>query len=763
MTLNFVIPEFNINGAGTPPLQFYKRGFVLNGSSGGSPSYRDIILSGNTALTLVNSKANGLNYLKLFGGCEQTTALPDGYTQLASINFTSGCYFNTGIVINSLDAYVKLIAKFDKPPDASPHMMWGFMGSSNNLPRWGVGTYSGKWLTSPNATGQFASIDTNLHIFETLLYDNSGTPYYQTIIDNVVGVNAAWSSTETMTANTLPIYIGARNNNGTAGNFSGGDFTYLEVIQKGVCSARIYACKRNSDNALGLYNTITNEFLTNLGTGTVTAGSTTITPSPYMSIPIKCNNGEIKYGQYGKNLFNKATFDFSTSTTLKYVPIYVGDGTFTMSTPDFGVETSANLFFLAGSVDTGANSRINGVWTNNAITQTAIDGYVTVATRTGSSALNKNPADYSWQIEVGSTATSYEPYHIGTYTDGTVETVEVHGKNYFDKNAENVILDGFPTAAGKWSSSTSFRSICYKLNEMQTYTITRVTSSPSSAAMRVVAYSAIPPNDEEGTPLFIGANAVKTATITVPAGKPYIMTYVKHSADDITNQALLDGYQIELGTTATAYEPYYNGGSATAVNLLCVLNKSGQNIYAQDVQNVTTGAVTRNVGVKVFDGTETWVKATNTDADGNNVFYSVVADRKTGDTNIGMFCTHYVFKGTVSYSTLKAGEMSILQSAGNVYFDGVGYTTVDDFKAYLAQQYANGTPVIVLYPLATATTETVTPQPLTIQAGTNIVEITQASMDNLELEVSYKAGVEVTVTEIENAQLDNSVEVTING
>ena len=45
----------------------------------------------------------------------------------------------------------------------------------------------------------------------------------------------------------------------------------------------------------------------------------------------------------------------------------------------------------------------------------------------------------------------------------------------------------------------------------------------------------------------------------------------------------------------------------------------------------------------------------------------------------------------------------------------------------------------------------------------NVVEITEASMDNLELEVSYKAGVAVTITEIENAQLDNSVEVTING
>jgi ABC-type proline/glycine betaine transport system substrate-binding protein len=65
--------------------------------------------------------------------------------------------------------------------------------------------------------------------------------------------------------------------------------------------------------------------------------------------------------------------------------------------------------------------------------------------------------------------------------------------------------------------------------------------------------------------------------------------------------------------------------------------------------------------------------------------------------------------------------------------------------------------------LAESTTETVTAQPMNIQAGTNIVQITQASMDGLELEVKYKAGVAVTITEVQNAQLDDNVEVTING
>ena len=64
--------------------------------------------------------------------------------------------------------------------------------------------------------------------------------------------------------------------------------------------------------------------------------------------------------------------------------------------------------------------------------------------------------------------------------------------------------------------------------------------------------------------------------------------------------------------------------------------------------------------------------------------------------------------------------------------------SVTDFKQWLSDQYNAGTPVIIVYPLATATTETVTGQTLNVQAGTNYATITQASLDNLELEVKYK-------------------------
>ena len=67
------------------------------------------------------------------------------------------------------------------------------------------------------------------------------------------------------------------------------------------------------------------------------------------------------------------------------------------------------------------------------------------------------------------------------------------------------------------------------------------------------------------------------------------------------------------------------------------------------------------------------------------------------------------------------------------------YATISDWKTFLAGQHTAGTPVIVVYPLATAQDE-VAPVPQTMQtvAGDNVLEIVQAGMSGLEVEVEYE-------------------------
>jgi hypothetical protein len=66
------------------------------------------------------------------------------------------------------------------------------------------------------------------------------------------------------------------------------------------------------------------------------------------------------------------------------------------------------------------------------------------------------------------------------------------------------------------------------------------------------------------------------------------------------------------------------------------------------------------------------------------------------------------------------------------------FSDVSALQNWLAAQYAAGTPVTIVYPLATPTTESVAGQTLQVQAGDNTLEITQASLNNLELECEYE-------------------------
>ncbi|MBQ2174781.1 MAG: hypothetical protein II453_06930, partial [Alphaproteobacteria bacterium] len=66
------------------------------------------------------------------------------------------------------------------------------------------------------------------------------------------------------------------------------------------------------------------------------------------------------------------------------------------------------------------------------------------------------------------------------------------------------------------------------------------------------------------------------------------------------------------------------------------------------------------------------------------------------------------------------------------------FSTVTEWTNWVKAQYNAGTPVIIVYPLATPTTDSVTGQTLQVQAGNNTLEITQASLNNLTLEAKYK-------------------------
>lgn len=459
------------------------------------------------------------------------------------------------------------------------------------------------------------------------------------------------------------------------------------------------------------------------------------TPTPDNPIDIVCNNGVVKVNTTGSG---KNAID--TSDTGKgFLNSTVGQE------PNINSSTASAVIKRAIKVSNGKKykfsyysnvpgSREIDIVNNNGVV--ALKSILTCDVGLNEYIIEANTDGYLWvTVQFGDFATvKPTAYEIGLYVDGTTETVEVHSKNLFDKN--NALLNTTVTEDGSFETNNSFNCSNYiPVKYGKTYI------RSNNGTRFGVRYHLYDSNKN-----WLGyVDAAQTGLIVVNNSS------AKYVAFAISKTVNLDNVQVEQGSTVTAYEPYFNGGSATAEMLLKV------GTY-QDVQEVLSGDVTRNVGIKVLDGTENIY-------DGTSGYWGIASS----------YFPNIKMKTSGAILATSWGEGDYLSSTG-AYCSIVGTSyfafnkaslpnasTAEAVKQWLADQYNAGTPVIIVYPLATSTTETVTAQPLTIQEGTNIVEITQASINNLGLEVSYKAGVVVTITEVQNANLSNSVTVTIGG
>ena len=118
-----------------------------------------------------------------------------------------------------------------------------------------------------------------------------------------------------------------------------------------------------------------------------------------------------------------------------------------------------------------------------------------------------------------------------------------------------------------------------------------------------------------------------------------------------------------------------------------------------DSYDATTHKITRRVGEKMFNGTENWRYR-----DDLNGFLINVGDSDIQNNDYRPYCTHLVTRratdGFGGTNYVKRGANS------NTWFFFVeGITTVPEFKQWLADQYADGTPVTLYYLLVTPTEE----------------------------------------------------------
>ena len=189
----------------------------------------------------------------------------------------------------------------------------------------------------------------------------------------------------------------------------------------------------------------------------------------------------------------------------------------------------------------------------------------------------------------------------------------------------------------------------------------------------------------------------------------------------------------------TEYEPYKGMGIiADGTPEVLKVSASGasdqnatvQNLYSvydnKDEQDLVNGIITHNIGVKVLNGTDSIAVVDGT--------FRINLTGK--EVNTKVLCTHFNGDIDIATSRVNMPDLSVLAHRTNsfVYIRYNEMETAEDFNAYLAAQYNAGTPVIILYPLATPVVEQITPQVLSTNEGSNTVTVT-SNVDPVELKV----------------------------
>lgn len=274
----------------------------------------------------------------------------------------------------------------------------------------------------------------------------------------------------------------------------------------------------------------------------------------------------------------------------------------------------------------------------------------------------------------------------------------------------------------------------------QTVTISTKPST-DTPLINVIGYTA---NDSTTVSQRAYAN---TATVSLPSGTVRLALYFyarETSSGAVGDTCTYDDIQLELGSTATAYEPYQGTTVTMPVTLRGLSDSARDSVTYTYLRPSTregwawyTPTLTRNAGEFAISGTETAIGGTVDLGDG----YRSVYFNKSGMNRAaaGGMCTHapYVYDTTGTYP-------HYWLTPSQVHLIAQGDTPQDVVAAFAG--------AIVTYPIA-STTETLDPIELPVLPAPSCTIYATADATP-ELQVTYEKDVNITIAALEAAIAD---------
>ncbi len=333
-----------------------------------------------------------------------------------------------------------------------------------------------------------------------------------------------------------------------------------------------------------------------------------------------------------------------------------------------------------------------------------------------------------------------------------VQKIRQFGENWFNKNnisKINAVVDISSIVAN--SSGKTF----YIKIEPGTYTVSRKVIG----ARFVVGTTANIPKIGETIIDRIVNNSGSSITLTTSKNANYLVVYYLYNSSE-NEQEILDSIQIERGSTAATYKPYWE--QIHTLNLetteLCAIKDTNGNVVAHDRAVYRNGKWQweKNIKKMVLNGTEGWKNATTGTV---NHFRGqlYVAESKTRNASCDKFvCRTSEAHGEWNYVLLEKDSIYI-----NIANVELSEATLNGFKTWLSNNN-----VIVYYILATPEyTDCTTEQStildklynnFTLQKGTNNIIVETDNGVGVNMQLDYMQDLQTKLNLLEAMCVSNA-------
>ena len=257
--------------------------------------------------------------------------------------------------------------------------------------------------------------------------------------------------------------------------------------------------------------------------------------------------------------------------------------------------------------------------------------------------------DCTIMLNAGEEALPFEP------TNGYKIPFTCAGENLLSEKYENRSING----VGAFTIDSNYDLWLGEVIPGQTYTISNMDAVYGFFSAKPLPNTGV---TYDGTR---GYEISGTAVVTIPSGCTWIAVRVLHNADNA---------MLNAGSTPLPYSPYINKTTP---------------IYLGEVPTV------RRIRKLVLDGTENF-----SNVGGQAPFQYLPSNFGMLSQDVAFYiCSHY--KAIAYNNSWTSNDKFVSASAQGLRFKDSSFNqSLADFKAYLAQQYAAGTPVTVWYVLA---------------------------------------------------------------